>query len=92
MKSRKQDAKKQDITKNNIREVYEERFVNMDDYSDKEYNNFLLKKELLERTELEKKGETHEYLYPNLNDPQFNIKIAEKRNLMIPSTTGPYMI
>ena len=77
--AKKQDAKKQDITKKNIKEVYEEKFVNVDDYNDKEYNNFLLKKELLERTELEKKGETHEYLYPNLNDPQFNIKIAEKK-------------
>lgn len=45
--AKKQDAKKQDITKKNIKEVYEEKFVNVDDYSDKEYNNFLLKKELL---------------------------------------------
>ena len=41
-------------------------------------NAFLIKKELEERKILE--GSTEfEYLYPNLNDPNFNIKIAEKQ-------------
>jgi superfamily II DNA or RNA helicase len=51
-----------------------------------EYNKFLLKKELVERKCLEEediksideKGETV-MLYPNLNDINFNIKIAEKK-------------
>ena len=41
-------------------------------------NKFLIKKELDERKILEGSDE-FEYLYPNLNDPQFNIKIAEKQ-------------
>ena len=44
-------------------------------------NKFLLKKELVERNclnEEEEKGE-NKFLYPNLNDTNFNIKIAEKK-------------
>ena len=40
-------------------------------------NKFLIKKELEERKILEGSDEFG-YLYPNLNDPKFNIKIAEK--------------
>jgi superfamily II DNA or RNA helicase len=47
-------------------------------YTD-ECNKFLLKKEILERNELEKNPEADDYLYPTLNDPNFNIKIAEKK-------------
>jgi superfamily II DNA or RNA helicase len=41
-------------------------------------NKFMLKKELVERNSL-KKEDDKPYLYPNLNDPNFNIKIAEKK-------------
>jgi len=41
-------------------------------------NKFMLKKELIERNTL-KKEDDMPYLYPNLNDPNFNIKIAEKK-------------
>jgi hypothetical protein len=41
-------------------------------------NKFILKKELIERNSL-KKEDDKPYLYPNLNDPNFNIKIAEKK-------------
>lgn len=41
-------------------------------------NKFMLKKELVERNTLKKEEDTP-YLYPNLNDPNFNIKIAEKK-------------
>jgi hypothetical protein len=41
-------------------------------------NKFMLKKEMVERKTLEKE-EDMPYLYPNLNDPNFNIKIAEKK-------------
>ncbi len=45
-----------------------------------EYNRFLLKKELVEREYLQKNDEdNNDSLYPNLNDPKFNIKIAEKK-------------
>ena len=41
-------------------------------------NKFILKKELVERKSL-KKEDDKPYLYPNLNDTNFNIKIAEKK-------------
>jgi len=57
-----------------------------------EYNKFLLKKELTERKCLEERDREHygdsddekddnpsDFLYPNLNDVNFNIKIAEKK-------------
>jgi hypothetical protein len=42
-------------------------------------NQFLLKKELVEREYLEKNSSENDYLYPNLNDPNFILKIAEKK-------------
>jgi len=45
----------------------------------KECNQFLLRKEFLERQELAENPEENDYLYPNLNDPNFIIKIAEKK-------------
>jgi len=50
---------------------------NTDRYSS-DCNKFMLKKELIERNTLKKEGDIP-YLYPNLNDPDFNIKIAEKK-------------
>jgi len=51
-----------------------------------EHNKFLLKKEFIERKCLEEHdnnvtddNETNSFLYPNLNDINFNIKIAEKK-------------
>jgi len=46
---------------------------------DKTCNKFLLKKELVERNELGKHPEEDDYLYPSLNDPNFIVKIAEKK-------------
>ena len=46
---------------------------------DKNCNKFLLRKEILESKILEEDPESNDYLYPNLNDPNFNIKIAEKK-------------
>jgi len=46
---------------------------------DKTCNKFVLKKELIERTELAKNPEEDDYLYPSLNDPNFIVKIAEKK-------------
>jgi superfamily II DNA or RNA helicase len=48
-------------------------------YYDKSCNEFLLKKELTESEELKEDPDANTYLYPNLNDPNFNIKIAEKK-------------
>ena len=42
-------------------------------------NKFLLKKEVIERNCLLQNENENNYLYPNLNDVNFNIKIAEKK-------------
>ncbi len=47
--------------------------------NDKNYNKFLLKKELLEHNYLKDNEEENSFLYPNLNDPLFNVKIATKK-------------
>ena len=44
--------------------------------SDDENHNFLLKKEVLEG---ENRSNQFDFLYPNLDDPKFNIKIAQKK-------------
>ena len=55
--------------------------LNCDDenYYSKECNKFLLKKELLERNTLLENESEDQYLYPNLNDKDFNVKIANKQ-------------
>uniref|UniRef100_A0A6C0BA17 Helicase ATP-binding domain-containing protein n=1 Tax=viral metagenome TaxID=1070528 RepID=A0A6C0BA17_9ZZZZ len=45
----------------------------------KECNQFQLRKEYLERKELAENPEENDFLYPNLNDPNFIVKIAEKK-------------
>ena len=53
--------------------------------SDKKYdkkcgtNKQMLKSEYDNRVDLEEHSEDHSYLYPTLNDPNFNKKIAEKK-------------
>ena len=51
----------------------------MQNMYDKECNKFLLNKEVAERAESAENPESNDYLYPTLNDPNFNIKIAEKK-------------
>jgi hypothetical protein len=50
-----------------------------ENYYSNECNKFLLKKELVERDYLSEHSEENPYLYPNLNDVEFNIKIASKK-------------
>ena len=47
----------------------------------KPYNDFLIKKEKYERRDeaTHKHAEEYGHLYPSINDPNFNIKIAEKK-------------
>lgn len=52
---------------------------NLENQFSKECNKFLLKKELMEYEFLSEHPEESEYLYPSLNDPNFNIKIAERK-------------
>ena len=52
---------------------------NDENYYSNECNKFLLKKEIVERNFLSEHPEETPYLYPNLNDEDFNIKIATKK-------------
>jgi superfamily II DNA or RNA helicase len=59
-----------------LKQEYIEKCENGDE---KKCNEFMLKKELLERQELGNTPTENDFLYPDLNDPNFIIKIAEKK-------------
>lgn len=65
------------VPKVDLERVYNEKIKHLSP-EDRSYNLFLLNKEKLEFDELKDENE-YEYLYPNYNDPNFNIKIAEKK-------------
>ena len=50
-----------------------------ENFYSKDCNKFLLKKELVEHNFLSQHEADNSYLYPNLNDAEFNIKIATKK-------------
>jgi len=45
----------------------------------KRFNEISMAKETRERADIIKREDAYDYLYPNLNDPLFNIKISEKK-------------
>jgi hypothetical protein len=58
---------------------YENMNCNDENFFTSECNKFQLKKEFAERNYLSEHEDENEYLYPNLNDKEFNIKIASKK-------------
>ena len=64
---------------NNLEEEYKKLNCNDENYYSKDCNKFLLKKELIERNTLLEKEDENQYLYPNLNDTDFNVKISNKQ-------------
>lgn len=48
------------------------------DVESKEYNKYMLQKEQTERQDLQLE-DTYDFLYPDLNDPNFNVKIANRK-------------
>jgi len=58
-------------------------------YYSSKCNKFLLKKEILERNYLGEHDKENPSLYPNLNDTNFNIKIAEKSEFNDTKYDGP---
>jgi hypothetical protein len=66
------------LTEENIETVFNENFEKID-LDDKDYNTFLNNKELLNRKYISDHDEKFANLYPSLDDPNFNIKIAEKQ-------------
>jgi hypothetical protein len=67
------------ISEAGLEEEYKQLNCNNENFYSNDCNKFLLKKELLEREKLEENPEANPYLYPNLNDKEFNIKIATKK-------------
>ena len=68
------------LTEENIEEVYKEHFEKINLLSDdRNYNDFLNEKELLNRNNISKHENKFDNLYPSLDDPEFNIKISEKK-------------
>ena len=45
----------------------------------KKCNTLLLKKEILERDYLQENADENDTLYPEINDPLFNVKIAKRK-------------
>ena len=68
-----------DIDKNELKTMFEKMDCSDEKYYSNECNKFLLKKELVERDDLADHSAEDSFLYPNLNDKAFNIKIANKK-------------
>jgi hypothetical protein len=68
-----------DLSKEDLQKEYESIDCKDEKFYSKDCNKFLLKKEYVEREYLAEHSEENPYLYPNLNDKEFNIKIATKK-------------
>ena len=64
---------------NDIKNGFEKYDCINDNIYSSECNDILKKRELYENKLFQEKSSENDYLYPNLNDPNFNIKIAEKK-------------
>lgn len=77
------------LDKNQLEEEFKVLNCNDENFYTNDCNKFLLKKELLERNDLSENEDSNEYLYPNLNDKEFNIKIANKKEFNDTKYEGP---
>ena len=68
-----------DLSKEDLQREYKSIDCQNENFYSKDCNKFLLKKEYVEREYLAENSEENPYLYPNLNDKEFNIKIATKK-------------
>ena len=66
------------LTEENIESVFNENFEKID-LDDVDYNTFLKNKEILNQTYISEHENQFSNLYPSLDDSEFNIKIAEKK-------------
>ena len=66
------------LTEENIESVFNENFEKID-LDDIDYNTFLNNKEVLNRKYISEHENQFSSLYPSLDDSDFNIKIAEKK-------------
>ena len=69
-----------ELTTENIKRVFDDNFKATDKLIDDDnYNLFLKNKELLNRDIISKKTDEYDTLYPSLDDPNFNIKISQRK-------------
>jgi hypothetical protein len=66
------------LTEDNIEEVYNNNF-NKIDLDDNNVNTFLFKKEELDSKIISQNEQKYNNLYPSLDDDEFNVKLAEKK-------------
>ncbi len=67
-----------ELTTDNIEDVYKVNFDKID-LDDNDFNTFLMKKEVLDQQVISQDEKRYNNLYPSMDDPEFNIKIAEKK-------------
>jgi hypothetical protein len=67
------------ILEKNLEAEFKKVNCDNENFYSNECNKFLLKREFIERENLSQHSTENSYLYPNLNDKEFNIKIAEKK-------------
>ena len=67
------------MTTDDLKRQFSKLDCNNENFYSNECNKFLLKREILEEEYLEAHPEKDSYLYPNLSDKNFNIKIAVKK-------------
>ena len=65
--------------KSNLEDEFKSLNCDDENFYTTDCNKFLLKKELIEREYLSENEDNNDYLYPNLNDNKFNVKIATKK-------------
>jgi len=79
LESDKEEFPEQQKCNINLKKEYENLNCSDENLYSKDCNKFMLKKELLERNCFDESSDENSFLYPNLNDENFNIKIAEKK-------------
>ena len=67
------------LHKNELEDEFKKLNCDDENFFTSDCNKFLLKKELVESEHLSEQEDENSYLYPNLNDKEFNIKIATKK-------------
>ena len=73
------NAENLNLSKKDLETKFKKLNCNNENYYSTDCNKFLLKKEVIEREYLSDNPEKNIYLYPNLNDKEFNIKISSKK-------------
>jgi hypothetical protein len=67
------------LDKTQLEGEFKELDCNDENFFKGDCNKFLLKKELIEHEYLSENEDENDYLYPNMNDAKFNVKIATKK-------------